>query len=256
MSRYAVIFMLNLAVCSTGIHAQTVAENWTQTDCDGVEHDLFTTLDTGSAVVMEFVMLESCMPCINAAHMMAPIIERYDNMYDDRVQYYTFGYNDTYACEDFAAWETDNAIANDAALLLGADIGSYYGGMGMPTIVVVGRNTHTVYFNQFGFVIADTTDFSAALSYALGITDPETAISTSSAETMQISPNPVIAQMHINGNIPYGSVVQIMDMQGRLMTTLQTDASGNIDVHQLPVGMYVLQIESMHGTSRASFMKL
>jgi hypothetical protein len=239
----------------TTTSAQTIAENWTQTDCDGIEHDLFTTLDTGSAVIMEFVMLESCMPCINAAHLMEPIIDRYDMLYDNRVQYYTFGYNDSYACADFDTWESTNAISNDAALLLGADIGSYYGGMGMPTIVVVGRNTHTVYFNQFGFVVGDTTAFSAALSYALGVTDPETTIAEQTISSITISPMPVGETLHVVGNALLHGEAHIYDMQGKMVCVSNIDGQGNMSVNELTSGMYFIQIQTDTGISRASFIK-
>ena len=47
------------------------AEDWTQTDCNGVEHNLFSELDAGEVVLMEIVMLDGCVPCINAAHYIA-----------------------------------------------------------------------------------------------------------------------------------------------------------------------------------------
>ncbi|HNM31075.1 MAG TPA: T9SS type A sorting domain-containing protein [Chitinophagales bacterium] len=235
------------------VSAQTTAENWTQTDCDGVDHDLYATLDTGAAVVMEFVMLESCMPCINAAHMMAPIIDRYDLLYNNRVQYYTFGYNDTYLCDDFATWESDNAIANDAALLLGADISSYYGGMGMPTIVVVGRNTHQVYFNQFGFVIGDTTDFSNAIAYALGIADPETGVECMDDEQLLISPNPAFNSIQINGILEPNATLRIINLQGQICMDGINPTENPIDIQMLKPGMYLLECKTDTGISIAKF---
>ncbi len=86
------------------LNAQTVAEDWTRTDCDGIEHHLYTELEAGYCVVMEFAMLPGCMPCITAAQNIEPVVDEFNATYDNRVKYYTFGYNDIYTCETIQAW--------------------------------------------------------------------------------------------------------------------------------------------------------
>ena len=79
--RYTFVFTaitLSLAASSQ----ITIAEDWSQSDCEGTEHNLFATLDTGSVVVMEIVMLDGCMPCINTAHLIGPVIDSYNALYE------------------------------------------------------------------------------------------------------------------------------------------------------------------------------
>lgn len=247
--------MLLIPIYFLALHmqAQTIAENWTQTDCAGQPHDLFETLDTGTVVVMEIVMLEGCMPCINAAHLMEPVIEYYNATYNNRVHWYTMGYDDSYPCEDLAAWKTENAISCTAQFVEGADIAGYYGGMGMPTIVVAGRTSHTVYFNQFGFVPADTVELSDAIAYALGIAEPEVAIHQSAAVDVQVYPNPATDVLYVTGNWSSDATVIISDMtgSGKIVTCFDTQA---ISLQALPAGTYVLTITDGHNTGRTVFL--
>ncbi len=234
--------------------AQTIAEDWTQTDCNGTEHQLYATLDTGTVVVMEIIMLDGCMPCINAAHRMQPIIDNYNALYNDRVHWYTFGYNDTYTCSELQTWREENSVNCTAQFIEGQDISAYYGGMGMPTIVVIGRNTHTVYFNQFGFVPADTTEFSNAIAYALGIAEPTVALNSVYAQSLSVQPNPtsdfVVVPNHLEG-----AQYVLVDISGRQVQSGQiTDHS--IDMLQLVSGMYWLTILDEHFSYRTQVVRL
>lgn len=218
----------------------TDAADWTKTDCDGTEHDLFTELDAGNVVIMELVMLDGCMPCITAANLMQPIIDQYNANYENRVKWYTMGYNDTYACEALITWKSDNEINCAAQFEEGADQIDYYGGMGMPTIVVVGRNTHQVYFNKFGFIPADTIAFADAIEYALGIAEP-VAIEDKEVDLPSLSPNPAIDNIQINGLRSENFTIHILNSSGaKVFTTTAPQTS--IDVSYLPSGVYFVQI--------------
>ncbi|HNJ90861.1 MAG TPA: T9SS type A sorting domain-containing protein, partial [Chitinophagales bacterium] len=138
-------------------------------------------------------------------------------------------------------------------LLLGADISSYYGGMGMPTIVVVGRNTHQVYFNQFGFVIGDTTDFSNAIAYALGIADPETGVECMDDEQLLISPNPAFNSIQINGILEPNATLRIINLQGQICMDGINPTENPIDIQMLKPGMYLLECKTDTGISIAKF---
>ncbi len=221
------------------LRAQTVAEDWSQTDCDGVDHELYATLDTGTVVVMEIVMLDGCMPCINAAHWMEPVIDNYNALYPGRVQWYTFGYDDSYPCTELAAWKSENEIGCTAQFVAGADIAAYYGGMGMPTIVVAGRASHTVYFNQFGFVPADTVEFSDAIAYALGIAEPEVSIQEAQPDVLTMYPNPSTGNLIIDGDFSSDAQITVSGMNGQLFLDLPVNDK-QIDVSPLPSGTYII----------------
>ncbi len=216
-----------------------IAEDWTQTDCNGIEHNLYTELDTGSVVVMEIVMLDGCMPCINAAHLFGPIIEEYNLTNGNRIQYYAFGYNDTYSCSQLSDWKTENAITCNAQFVEGYDISEFYGGMGMPTIVVVGRSTHEVSFSQYGFTVYDTLKFANALEYALGLTET-LPIKNLQPAAISCFPNPASNLIRLNNSFSGGVIIYGM---GGAQTYQLNCINGTIDIATLPQGFYLLQSE-------------
>lgn len=247
--------MISLILLAGMVSGQAVAEDWTQEDCDGVEHNMYATLDTGSVVVMEIVMLDGCMPCINAAHWMEPVIDAFNAAYDGRVQWYTFGYNDTYSCTALSDWKTENTIGCDAQFVYGADIASYYGGMGMPTIVVAGRASHTVYFNQFGFVPADTVEFAQAITYALGLEEPVVTVDDHAADAFQVYPNPATATiMPVIPATSGDATYTIYDAAGRIcLQGSYTNAP--ILVQTLTPGIYSIALQSTNLRYRATFVR-
>ena len=231
----------------------TVAEDWTKTDCEGTEHTLFTELDAGNVVIMELVMLDGCMPCINAAHLMQPVIDQYNANFENRVKWYTMGYNDTYACEALISWKSDNEVNCSAQFEVGADQIDYYGGMGMPTIVVVGRNTHKVYYNEFGFIPADTIPFADAIEYALGIAEPVIIVEQNINEVTTF-PNPSHDFIQIGDlpDTPY--TLSIINTNGATVLS-RHDNNSNVDIRSLASGFYYVKVLSQDTVFIASFLK-
>lgn len=252
MRQYCIIFLLLIGLTANG---QLVAEDWTMEDCAGLEHNLYSTLDTGSAVVMEIVMLDGCMPCINAAHWMEPVIDAFNAAYDGRVQWYTFGYNNSYSCTELGDWKTANTIGCDAQFVHGAEVAAYYGGMGMPTIVVAGRTTHAVYFNQFGFVPADTVAFAQAIAYALGLEDPTTVWPAAQILPFSVYPNPASDYIHLPiPEMSWPSDYTISDALGRRCLSGQlNDAS--LRVGALEPGVYTLMLHLQGSVYKATFIR-
>lgn len=250
--KHTILAFALLLTCS--LQAQiTVAEDWSQVDCDGTDHNLFSTLDTGAVVVMEIVMLDGCMPCINTALLIGPVIDSYNALYENRIKYYTFGYNDTYSCDDLLAWKIENEITCHAQFVEGEEIGNYYGGMGMPTIVVVGRNTHQVYFNQFGFVHSDTIEFADALEYALGLAEP-VGIQGFAADALTCYPNPATNELLLTG-VENNAQVAIYDSFGSNILSVVT-SNKSIDITTLPSGIYRVVVNANGVLSASGFVKL
>jgi len=253
LKRLRIILVLIGFLCSISASAQiTIAEDWSQSDCAGTEHNLYNTLDTGSVVVMEIVMLDGCMPCINTAHLIGPVIDAYNALYENRIQYYTFGYNDTYSCEALIEWKTTNEITCNAQFVEGADIASYYGGMGMPTIVVIGRNIHHVYFNEFGFVPSDTIEFALAIEYALGLLEPA-AINSIAESSLTIAPNPVHNQLYVS-TLAENTNIAVYDVFGKCVIAAKLSNS-SIDVSSLQTGIYTVRAQTNNLTTTGRFVK-
>lgn len=231
----------------------TTAENWTKTDCEGTEHTLFTELDAGNVVIMELVMLDGCVPCINAAHLMQPVIDQYNANFENRVKWYTMGYNDTYSCDALIGWKADNEINCAAQFEEGADQIEYYGGMGMPTIVIVGRNTHTVYYNHFGFIPADTVAFADAIEYALGIADP-VSIAGNLIPDLNIFPNPSGDFINISGMSEMYNSIEIYNIGGSIVYSSQSENT-DINIRDFAPGLYFVKISSPDALYTGTFLK-
>lgn len=235
------------------LQAQVIpAQDWTQTGCDGIVHNLYDELDSGDVVIMEIVMLDGCMPCINAAHLIGPIIDSYNAMYDNRIRYYTFGYNDTYTCVQLESWKTENDITCETSFVEGADISEYYGGMGMPTIVVAGRAAHEVSFYKFGFSVYDTARFQMAIEYALGNTDQLGVNCSTHSINILSFPNPVNNVLSLEV-APDGDVF-IYDIAGNLVRQVFTTGQ-QIDVSALPAGFYTIKTLTLQGLAEGNFIK-
>lgn len=231
----------------------TTAENWTKTDCEGTDHTLFTELDAGNVVIMELVMLDGCVPCINAAHLMQPVIDQYNANFENRVKWYTMGYNDTYSCDALIGWKADNEINCAAQFEEGADQIEYYGGMGMPTIVIVGRNTHTVYYNHFGFIPADTVDFADAIEYALGIAEP-VSIPENQIPELNIFPNPSGDHIKISGISETYNAIEIYNTSGSIVFSSQSENT-DINIRDFAPGLYFVKISSPDTLYTGTFLK-
>ncbi|MFI5170905.1 MAG: T9SS type A sorting domain-containing protein [Chitinophagales bacterium] len=233
--------------------AQEIAMDFTKTDCALTEHNLFETLDTGAVVVMEIVMLGGCMPCITTAHLIEPVIAEYNTEYNNRILWFTFGYNDSYSCIDLASWKYDNGIACNAEFVEGSDLADYYGGMGMPTLVVAGRNTHTVYLNQFGFIPADTINFKQAIEYALGIADP-VSIPKENPRSLIIQPNPANDLIHF-GDLQFkNGQANIYNLNAELVAQINIESNA-IEISSLVSGNYFIRVIADDGNWQGTFVK-
>lgn len=75
--------------------AQTTAMNFTQTDCSGTSHTLFTDLNAGKVVIMEWYMGPSCQPCKTAAQQIEGLKSSLLQSYPCKVMTYTWGFQDS-----------------------------------------------------------------------------------------------------------------------------------------------------------------
>jgi hypothetical protein len=64
--------------------AQTTAMDFTQTDCDGTYHQLFSELDAGNVIILEYMML-NCAPCVTGTQAMEAVIKPYELSHPGRV---------------------------------------------------------------------------------------------------------------------------------------------------------------------------
>src|SRR5438270_7109205 len=85
--------------------AQTTALNFNRNDCNGVNHDLFTELNAGNAVILEFFML-SCSACVTAGQKLESMKATLLAQYPGKIKSYAFGFQDSYTCASIKNWVT------------------------------------------------------------------------------------------------------------------------------------------------------
>lgn len=232
------------AVCATMLaKAQTTAQDWTKNDCDGNSHHLFAELNAGSVIILEYVMMD-CAPCITAANGLKPIYNQFNSSHPGKVKSYSIGFSDTYTCTQLQNWKSTNNLSHTTMFPTGASDVSYYGGMGMPTIVVVGGPFHKVFYKKQGYSPSDNTTITAAINSALVATSVETPVP---AEFFQVYPNPASSYIDFQLN-EAAHVMSITDLSGKTVAKFASLSRGkhhfNLD---LQAGVYFVSLTTSNG---------
>ena len=78
MKKLVLAFIAIILVCNAS-RAQTTIIDFNQYDCNGQYHNLYSELDSGYVIVMEFIM--TCSSCVLAGHALETIIADLDAQY-------------------------------------------------------------------------------------------------------------------------------------------------------------------------------
>lgn len=230
-------------------NAQTTAMNYAFTDCAGNSQEIFADLDAGKAVIVEFFMT-SCTPCVTAGGqletMKADLLAEFPGM----IKSYAFGYTNSYNCATINNWVTTNgftSIPSDS----GATQVAYYGGMGMPTIVILGGGTaHSVLGTPYiGFTTSDTTTMANDIRNFLNSTGVKENISVLS--DFNVYPNPANSEVKISFNLINSAnvIVDIVDLTGRVISNVMNEnAQGivtkTVNASSIAEGNYIVRINA------------
>ncbi len=249
MKELFTLFLLPaLVLLSFHINGQTTAMDFTQNDCGGGSHQLFTEHDAGKVIILEFVML-NCAPCIVGTNALQGITAEYEISHPGRVKIYSYGFLNSYTCDQMLAWKNDNSYSHPV-FNNGEEQVAYYGGMGMPTIVVTGTNEHNVFFKSIGYTPAVDDKIREAIDSAL-LYDP-TGVSEIPSSEFKIYPTLVKDQLHIetSGELKGASVV-LYDAFGRQALSFVIPESGRITipVSGLASGIYFARIKQQNSFS-------
>jgi hypothetical protein len=143
---------------------------WVKKDVlSGKEVDLYNKLDSGYVIVHEYVMM-NCRPCITGGKGMQNIITSMRKLHPGRVKYYQTVYEDVTDAKTMKKWVTDNGFTPDAIFINGAKEVEFYGGMGMPTILVLGGGMrHKGYYKRLGYSPRDNGVIIKAVRRALSL---------------------------------------------------------------------------------------
>jgi hypothetical protein len=143
---------------------------WQKTDLyTNKSVNLYEKLDSGYVIVHEYVMM-SCRPCITAGKGLEKIVNSLRSLYPGRILYFQTVYEDTTDAATLKAWVKDNKFTPDAIFLKGAQEVAFYGGMGMPTILVLGGGQrHKGYYKRLGYSPRENGVIIKAIRRALSL---------------------------------------------------------------------------------------
>jgi hypothetical protein len=243
------LFLLLLLLLSVNVNSQTTAMDFEQNECEGTAHHLFTELDAGNAIILEFVML-NCAPCIVGTKALENITAPYETSHPGRVHIYSFGFLNSYTCEQIIGWKNDNEFTHPV-FNNGEEQVNYYGGMGMPTIVVVGTNEHKVFFKSIGYTSAIDDLIRQALDSAL-LYNPTGVAENTGPKGFSIYPTLFSDRLYVDAGIESaGAGIIIFDSFGRQVMVVEVPESGNIMISAdgLSNGLYIARLKSNKGLS-------
>lgn len=227
-------------------YSQSTAMDFNRVDCNGNPQSLFADLDAGNAVILEFFMA-NCSPCVQAAGKLESMKADLLAEFPGKVKGYAIGFTNSYNCTSVSNWVNANA-ATSVPMDSGAAQVAYYGGMGMPTIVILGGGTaHSLLQNPYiGFSTSDTTSMAAAIRGFLA-SPTGVAGQTSESDPVTIFPNPANDRLEIQLTSPGVDEVSLalVDLAGRQVASWKMAAGTTAFLAQTSAianGSYILRV--------------
>ena len=251
-----VLFIVNVSF------AQTTAIDFTTNDCNGTSHQLFSELDAGNVIVISWVM--PCFSCISPSLAAYSAVQSFASSHPGKVHFYIAddAISPIYGqCSSLPAWASSNNMPN-SIFFQSADVNmNGYGDPGMPKVVVLGGNAHTIFYNQNDSHInfnGVQTAINDALAAPLGVNEQK----NSHFELFSF-PNPSNGLLNITykvskvENITFEIVnilgETILYINDNLFSTLGT-CKKTIDISRLERGIYFLNASSQSNTETLRFL--
>jgi hypothetical protein len=229
------LLFIGIFISGLPLKAQ-VAMDFNMSDCDGSIHHLYTDyLDNEEVVIIEFFM--TCSSCIEVGQKLTLMHDQLLFDYPGKVNFFAFNFNDDFDCSvatDFVTTYGINAVPFDS----GTAQLDYYGGFGMPSVVVVGGTSHQViYFSKTFEGVNDTAAMDSSIRNfftTLG------GMTSENFMAMSVYPNPAIDFITISWPESYTKNLQldIVDEQGKKVLQQNGVNSQTYDVQNLSPGMY------------------
>ena len=229
--------------------AQTTALPFSGLDCNGNNVDLFADLDAGKVVILHFFM-PNCGSCPPPAKKIQAMANNINAMHPGMVKGYAFPFQNSTTCTYAASWVTTNALSDlYAPVDSGATQVAYYGGMGMPTVVVLGGADHRILFSTLSFSTSDTTEMRdsilALLEMPLGIHNLPSVVSS-----FNVFPNPANNNVSINFDLKETAtlLLDVTDIAGKQVAIIAEERQNGTVTKQfnaaaLPNGNYFVRLQ-------------
>jgi hypothetical protein len=227
-----------LLILSLGnLKAQTTVLDFTKSDCNGIQTNLYQQLDSGYTVILEYVMLPNCSPCITAAKGLKSILQSGNISQPEKVKMFQISFDNSTTCGTLQTWASSNGFTYPL-FENGANEVDYYGGMGMPTIVIASGKSHGIYYQKQGYSPTHNNAITLAINNALSQVN---GIEQFAFTDFKMYPQPANNQLSIETETELSSV-SILDMTGK--TVFQSNVQGksiDIALNKIPSGIYFVR---------------
>jgi hypothetical protein len=243
-----------LILIAIGCFAQT-ATNFTAKDCDGITHDLFSELDAGKVVVLNWVM--PCGACVPASLTTSTVVQGYQESNPDAILYYLVDDLANTSCNSLLSWSSGVPLSPVAAFSDASINMLDYGTQAMPKVVVLGGGNHHVFL--VADAVVEPTDLQDAINSALVIASIPEEVET--GQWARLSKNPandrVILKIKVENTIHV--LAELFNMHGTSLTKIFNgtmaigDNSIGIDLSQYQAGIYYIRVSD---TKRIVCIKL
>jgi hypothetical protein len=250
MKKYILKSLLVLFAANISF-AQTTATDFITNDCNGITHNLFDSLDAGNVIVICWVM--PCTPCATYAGYASDAVQSFATSHPGRVKYYLADDYANSTCSYLLGWASNYNIATDAFFST-TDLDMLdYGTVGMPKVVVLGKNTHTIYYNEND---NKTTQIGVENAITLALTS-STGIDEQAENNLNLTayPNPTTGTINVEYNSQTPVQFNVINMLGENVLSQNTNNTKNttIDVSSLTKGLYILQMTTDSKTTSLKF---
>ena len=235
------IFMsLNLQVV-----AQT-ATNFTEEDCNGVSSTLYDQLDEGKIIIIAWVM--PCDSCSYFGSRAYDAVQTFSESHPGKVEFYlTDDYANT-SCSSISTWGTTNNMENHIAFSSSAISMSDYGSDGMPKVVVLAGNDHSILYNKN----------NGSISYEGVLEGITTGLNTVGIEeneainkTLSIFPNPSNGAITLEFYMQENTTLEIFTILGEKLLDVNLENCNpnkknklEIDLSTQTEGLYLVHLKS------------
>jgi hypothetical protein len=233
-----IILFLSFSLFVLTSNAQQAAMQFSGLDCNNNSVDLFADLNAGKAVVVFFYM-PNCGSCPPPASKIQTMANNVMNTYPGMVKGYAYPFQNSTTCSYSSSWVTNNNLPFYAPMDSGAAQVAYYGGFGMPTVVLLGGTDHRVLFATQSFSTSDTTIMRDSI---LNLLSPSGINSLNNvANNISLFPSPANQEMNVSFQMtqPAEMKLEVVNMLGESVDVLfdEKSASGTIQI-KVPTGIY------------------
>ncbi len=238
--------------------AQTTAADFEKPDCAGTNHHLYTELDSGFVCLLDFVMFD-CSPCVTATNALETIHAQFEASHPGKVRFYSMGFLNFMSCSQMNNWKTVNQYTHTVFSGESSQV-EYYGGMGMPTIVILGgRTAHKVYYNHQGYTSSENAPLINAINLAISESSTSGANQLPGDEQFNAFPNPFDGALTVTVQTTQATHIVLTDLTGKEILRQDvpsgfSDATLTLPTGHLPAGLYFVSL--MEGARQIGLRKV